>query len=337
QKHETPLIIAAKYGYFDLVRILLLRQADPNVQDDQGNTALYYAVDIQNKGIINVLVLDRNHSLLNQTNNKKENALIIATKLHCDKVVRVFLEYHANINQQDIHGNTALHYAVQMNILDIINDLTYSQANITIKNNEGHSILLRSCMENSNEKVIKWLLTMNINPYIIDSHGMTALMYAARNPSLEFVVRYFIDMNNEKVLSQVDNNGENVLFHAIYNLKVFKLLVKTSIDINHRNNDQDTVLLYCCKHEDARFAIPFLVNHPELDVNIPDKEGMTTPLYLVENGGRIEIIKSLLRLGADVNHQDHLGNTALYYAVDLDDMQSIQILAFYKADLHIKN
>lgn len=41
---------------------------------------------------------------------------------------------------------------------------------------------------------------------------------------------------------------------------------------------------------------------------------LQTALFYAARDGRIECVKALLELGADVNSVDHLGQTALFYA-----------------------
>lgn len=40
---KTPLMMAAGYGYTDIVKLLLRRGADPHLRDRRGDTALDYA------------------------------------------------------------------------------------------------------------------------------------------------------------------------------------------------------------------------------------------------------------------------------------------------------
>ena len=180
--------------------------------------------------------------------------------------------------------------------VDLINKVLQNELFETVLSVFRESnILLCSCMNIIDEKIIKWILKMDTNPYHVDKYGMNALMYAAKSPALFFVVQHFIDTNNEKVLNHIDNNGETVLFHSLFNYKALVALIKTSIDVNHQNNRQETLLVYCSKHENARIAIQFFSGHPQLDPNILDEEGMTAPLYLIENSShrQLDLLKNI--------------------------------------------
>jgi len=62
-----------------------------------------------------------------------------------------------------------------------------------------------------NKKLIKWLLTMNINYGVQDELGRTALMYAVKYKDEYFAVEKMI---HGKHINLLDKNGNSVLFHA---------------------------------------------------------------------------------------------------------------------------
>ena len=54
--YGTPLMAAVVKGNADIVEILLEKQADPNMADSNGTTALHYAVMLKHYDIIELLV-----------------------------------------------------------------------------------------------------------------------------------------------------------------------------------------------------------------------------------------------------------------------------------------
>ncbi|ORX49619.1 ankyrin [Piromyces finnis] len=71
----------------------------------------------------------------------KENALILATKLHHQDSVNVLLQLSIPIDFQDALGNTALSYAINSNDIHIVKILRDHNANMNIKNKDGLSPL----------------------------------------------------------------------------------------------------------------------------------------------------------------------------------------------------
>lgn len=54
-KGNTALILAAKFGHDDIVRLILMNGADANVKDSDGKTCLMYATENDHQDIMKVL------------------------------------------------------------------------------------------------------------------------------------------------------------------------------------------------------------------------------------------------------------------------------------------
>jgi len=147
-------------------------------------------------------------------------------------------------------------------------------------------VLIEACKRND-KNVLKWLITMNINPCVQDENGMTALMYASKVPEQLFVVKYLI--TKPECLNLVDKNGENAVFHALKNTDSLAEILKTDIDVNCRNNNNEEPLMYCCKY-DIFNAIGYLVQSNNINVNTMDKAERTPAMILTEKGRYNEII-----------------------------------------------
>jgi len=165
--------------------------------------------------------------------------------------------------------------------------------------------------ESCNTKVIKWLLTMNMNYAVQDENGMTALMNAVKYVKLKFVVKELI--NNEKLRNQLDNDGNNVLFHAannFFSLEKF-LPYKDMYDPNYVNNNNENILLYSCR-------LGRLVNEKYCEIikkinctepNISNADGKTAAMYLAEYGRYKELKDYIEYYKIDPNYVNKFGNS----------------------------
>jgi len=115
---------------------------DVNYRDKEtGNTLILLAAISQPTVLEQLIKMNKDGSKLHDTNLRNENALILATKSGCIEAVKVLLKYKIDVNHQDNLGNTALHYAVDLNDSYVTALLTSRKANASIKNNEGKSPL----------------------------------------------------------------------------------------------------------------------------------------------------------------------------------------------------
>ena len=151
----------------------------------------------------------------------------------------------------------------------------------TIEKNTTHSKI-------NNKKLIEWLLALPVDPCIQNEEGETALMLAAENPELLFVVKHLLK-TCPQCLALQDKKGENALFHSVGNTPAFKeLLANEQLDINHQNNEGETVLIHCCRKEHFDLIPELLSGRKDIDVNKTDKRDWTAAMYLAEKARNTE-------------------------------------------------
>eukprot|EP00833_Pecoramyces_ruminatium_P006687 jgi/Orpsp1_1/1180719/evm.model.c7180000074419.1 len=140
--------------------------------------------------------------------------------------------------------------------------------------------------ESCNINVIKWLLTMNINYRVQGEKGMTALMYAVKTVELNFVVKEL--MKKENFNDLLDNEGNNVLFHAAHNLSTLKEFYqyKNAYNPNHLNKNNENIFLYCSRlgRIKSEEYLKLLIDLKCADTNIENSDGKTIAMYLSEYG-----------------------------------------------------
>ena len=106
---ETALMYATTFGHIDIVRLLLEYNADPNIKDYEGETALAMATH--------------------------------GTLLDNEDIVKTLLEYNSDPNLQNVNGNTPLIKATIFNQLYIVHLLLDNGADPFIKNIRGDTAL----------------------------------------------------------------------------------------------------------------------------------------------------------------------------------------------------
>jgi len=193
---------------------------------------------------------------------------------------------------------------------------------------KNSDVLIRAC-EALNKNAAEWLLTMNLNYDVQAESGATALMESAFRPTLYSVFEKLLKSNVD--VNIVDNNGNNALFYATKNAKCLKtLLKKTTIDVNHLNKDNDSVLTYCCKM-DRVGTLDILINQKSLDPNHADSNGKTAAMYLVENTQHNILKPFVLNNHIDPNYKNKYGQTLVscfvnkYYQHCNGELEHIQL------------
>ena len=129
---------------------------------------------------------------------------------------------------------------------------------------------------------------------------------------------------NQKLLAAVCKNNINGMKEAI----------SLGADVNLKNNEWDTALMYTAYW--GRTDIARLLIEHGADVNAVDKYGNTALMWACEYG-HIEIVQLLLEYGVDVNGQDKYGNTALINACRWGHTEIAKLLIEHGAYINIRN
>jgi ankyrin repeat protein len=133
----TQLHEAAIGGHPDTISFLLKNNANIEAQDYQGGTPLLKAVINRNYHTIRLLI--EKGANINHCDGQEQNCLHLITKAKSKpaslRIAQHLIENGVNINQQDILGNTPLHYAAAKNYIKMVNLLLKYSANTSITNN----------------------------------------------------------------------------------------------------------------------------------------------------------------------------------------------------------
>lgn len=170
----TALALAARRGHEEVVEELLRRGADIHKEADDGWPPLVKAIFCEKERVAKVLL---NHGA------RIDPCPQLFTAVGGDdiRVVELFLRLGVNKDQSDEHGSTALMWAAQDGLKDIVTLLLGVGANACARTSSGQTALMRAVR--SGEREIAGMLLQHLSPEDIDSQdndGWTALEHAAR-------------------------------------------------------------------------------------------------------------------------------------------------------------
>ncbi|KAM0033905.1 putative ankyrin repeat-containing domain-containing protein [Helianthus debilis subsp. tardiflorus] len=130
-----PLHTIAASGEFYLVDAMMRYNADINIPNEEGLTAIHKAILGKKHAICNYLL--RNSA--NPFVRDKDGATLMhyAVRTASTQMIKVLLLYNVDINLPDNDGWTPLHLAVQARRTDVVRLLLIKQADKTLKNQDG--------------------------------------------------------------------------------------------------------------------------------------------------------------------------------------------------------
>lgn len=157
--NKTPLILATELIYpydFQLAKLLISNGALVNHQTRSGNTALLSASKFGNYELIDLLI--KANSNVNCKFSDGATALMRACYYNYPDIVELLLENNANVEAKNLRKESALYIASFRGYLDIVQSLVSSHyADVNSEDIDGDTPLSVACYENKT-KVVEYLL-----------------------------------------------------------------------------------------------------------------------------------------------------------------------------------
>lgn len=178
--------------------------------------------------------------------------------------VRVLLQERVDVNEAQIDGMTALHWAAYQDDLETMKLLLDAGANIKAANRYGVTPLSLACT-NANETMVELLLEAGADPNTALRGGETVLMTSARTGKLGTV----------------------------------KALLSRGADVNAKVGTGQTALIWAVSEGHVEVVEELLKAGAEF--LSPLVGSGFTPLLFAVRDGRSDVVQVLLKAGADVN------------------------------------
>ena len=360
----TPLMIACGNADLKLVKLLLEKSADPNIETKGKSTALIYAA-LSGSGRIVKMLIDHNVDI-DKANAWTETALSIACCNGCANMVKMLLARKpASLNYRDKNGITPLLASVRSGHLRIVQMLLGAKADFTISDKGGQTPLFVA-VNCKHLDIVKCLLEANADPDVESELGATCLVMAISQGDLEMFncllkakanpniqqstdgisPLYAACMKGNLQISKVlisakanpnvqDHIGNTPLHTASENgyVGIVECLIAARADLNAHRNDGITPLLFACAKQQLKVVRILL--KAGTDPDIPISSGGITALHAAFLNNNIPILKLLLQHNADPNYQDPNGMTVLHTASVSGNLTIVKLLLKAGAFTHL--
>ena len=326
---DTALLMAARTGKTDAIRVLLDRHANVNQTNPRGQTALMWAVSEKNAEAAKLL-MSRGADV-----NAKTNPLPPPRPLD--------LIFSA---PTPAGGMTALLFAARQNDMASAKALLDGGADINLVSADGSSALLVAIVNEHNE-LAEFLLSRGADPNLADNRGRAALYAAIDLRNLEWSTRPAPPGKDKvdglHVIGTLLDHGANP--NAQLTGKI-PLRGQPSFDGRWANQVGATPFWRAAQSDDV--AVMRLLLAHQADPKISSKDG-TTPLMMAAGVGwsdgqshgatadAPEAIEICIDRGLDVNAVNEDGNTALHGASFRGAANVVELLVAKGARMDIKN
>ncbi|KAL5964078.1 Ankyrin repeat domain-containing protein 50 [Taenia solium] len=321
---STPLVLASRQGYLEIVKCLLEANAKLDQIDQDGWSALRSAAWGGHIDVVNLLL--ESGVDVDITGPDSRTALRAAAWAGHSEIVLRLLAAGADVNRPDAEGRTPLIAAAYMGCGDIIDILADAGANLNHADQDGRTALCVAafCVPESasHSEVVAKLLQLGADPNLGDREHVTPLIGAAnmgRRDICEFCLEADADVD------MVDKSGRSALVAAVVNghvdvvqLLLFWCAAVDTIDLNGRS--VLSIAAACGRTQVVRQLLD-----RGLDEGHRDHMG-ATPLHLAAAAGHAEVVRLLLEAGSHPDEVDNAGQTPLLVACQADHVGVVQLL-----------
>ncbi|EAY17540.1 hypothetical protein TVAG_453680 [Trichomonas vaginalis G3] len=251
-----------------------------------------------------------------------------STMFNIPSLCEYFLSNGANINEKDINGLTALHFAARYNSNETAELLISHGININEKDKDGKTALHNSA-ENNSKETAELLISHGININEKNYRKETALHAAARCNSIktaELLISHGININEK------NKYGKTALHYAAdnYSKEIAEVLISHGININEKDNDGKTALHYAAE-KNSKETAELLISHG-ININEKDNFGQTALHNSAENNSK-ETAELLISHGININEKDEGEKPALHIAVLNNSKEIVELLISHGAKI----
>ncbi|KAK4175285.1 ankyrin repeat-containing domain protein [Triangularia setosa] len=370
----TPLMVAAQMSRDVNVEALLTAGADPTLEDDEGCTAVYYAVWAESIKSAKLLLDKVGDNFDINGSRPSARPLIAAAKTGDVAMIQLLLECGAKPILPDEDKKVPLYWAAKNGRIQAIRDLIEALLKVRVDpyklqlpsfpqgdrnlvafviaaadndeewqsflktepglpagdSEKGTTALHLAATHGLEEKAIERMLSAGFEVDARDIDDMTPLMLASKFGHVA-AVKTLLQHNANPKLSDTKWNQTPLMWAAEFKQdQVIESLCEKS-DVNVRGwNGVEMMAIHFAARSGIVKSVKILLEHGA-EIDAVDSKYGQSPLCWATEAGHLEVVKTLIRAGADLYLGDSNKREPVTFALDNKDI--VQALIEEERDL----
>eukprot|EP00919_Chromeraceae_sp_WS-2016_P033158 GHVR01078324.1.p1 GENE.GHVR01078324.1~~GHVR01078324.1.p1 ORF type:complete len:922 (+),score=216.03 GHVR01078324.1:202-2766(+) len=345
ESKDTVLMVCVGTGDAELVRLVIAKGVDINLQNESHDTACDIAARAGHVDIVQLLMKTRSFK-------HRDNAITVACESnHTDvfklllptcspeiysillmisarkgnlEMVQALLDHKASPTFCDVYGFTPLFVALQAGHEDVVNlllPLTETGSTDTARD------YLEAAVISRNFKLLERLaaspLTKDYKNYThVHFDTLLAAVSAGDMRFVELIIKLGGDIHEKS------NNGLTLL-HVCNTEEISKFFISKGLDVDAQDNAGVTPLHLASMHRDRKKVLKLFVAKTK-NINIVDTNGRTALLSACE-WGNIDAVNIIIKGGGNVNTANNVYETPIFKASIHGHTHVVQKLIKHKA------
>jgi len=349
---DSQLLKAVKSQDFDQAKKALEKGANVDVQDEDGNTSLILATNLEAVDLVSLLIKhnadiqirnNKNRTAFSEFSSKQKMAFLVVEDVPSGRypispVIELLFVAAQNLPKEEKEQ-----FALEAiflggrdpRILELALGLGIDP-NIKL-DLQGNTLLTNGWFTTPN--MIRKLISYGVDPNTANNAGETPLMRVSSFFGSAFASTESIEVliSAGAQIDTVDSQGQSALLKAIKSnrIPIAVKLIEKGANVNLADSKGQHLFMLAMEKENPEL-IKALIK-AGIDLNITNEEGRT-PLMMLALVGKNELVEAFIEAGADINKQDSLGQTALMLAIDKYPYpETVKILVKAGADVSIQD
>ncbi len=311
-----------------LHKILMEKLGNVNAGDGNRRTVLMFACAFGLHEVTKIL-LSFGASVLTR-DRQGIDVLMWAAKGGNPNTVELLLKKGAKLYNADKQSRTCLHHAMRCLDLQIITNIMKAGGRLQSASQLGGALVWAA--KEGHAFIVKELLSVFVNPNVVDESGRTPLIWASVTGHIDCVWWLLRAQANPNI---ADRYRKRALFYALENghFQVFTALVSSYADTSRIEGDY-SALHVATRLQQLEF-VRLLLKYRGLQKQDVGRDGMTPLMHGCRNDCR-DIVHLLLEYGSPPNRVNSCGDTALHFASRADAAKCIELLVKNGADVEAR-
>lgn len=287
----------------DIVSMLINKGSRLDVVVEGKQSLLHIAIRYRYMDLIKLLLYFNNISvgvpLIDIQDKNKQTPLFFAIKRKDKEITDLLLKAGSNVNSRDVNNHTALHLAIYTRDLDLINNILEYPININSRTKSGETALHIACNLQLYE-IVESLLKHGADINIGDENEFTALHYVITNNSTELAK---LLIKHKANINQQDYFGNNSLHYSIIEdaIEIFDMISNEDNIYYNLINAEGNIPLHLALMSDSsqknKYIETLLLKS---NLNIINNDRQTCLSLIIENGYFNKYIEILSKKKLDI-------------------------------------
>ncbi len=342
---ETPLVVVMQGGntalpgqHKEIARLLIENGADVNTKDGFGDTVLMFACEQGHLDLADFL-LERGADI-NQVNTKVfrgQTALMSAARAGQVEAVKLLLAHNADVDTAGMHEETALFKAAYYGHAEVASILLENGADMHARDSRGNTPLLHAASR-GHSRAAEVLLDHGADVNAKNHQDWNALMQACVVGDLE-TAKLLVARKSEVNLSGKEA-GATPLMLACWkdSVALVDLLLQSGADVHWKDSEGKTAFEQVIQST-LQYTVPIQIVKSLVDAGADLEPRLLhgcTPLSIAAIKGDLAVLQLLLEKGSQVNTPDEFGVTPLMQAAMYGHPDGVEWLLLYDAEVNAK-